>query len=149
MAVSPGGELPHPKVNYLGVCIGITICRLILFLAVLGFVAEKVYGGPLDEVFFRVMKETLGLTRTCFNPPSTGVENCAVCYYTEHPGPSRCADTNITLMHGVGGSGGSHWTMRDVLSFVKAIMRKDQKLYPAELFDLAEQDYTPDFAEGR
>ena len=43
MAVSPGGELPHPKVNCFGVCIGITICRIILLLAVLGFVAEKAF----------------------------------------------------------------------------------------------------------
>ena len=114
----------------------------------LGFILEKLYGKPLDQVVADELAPLLGLTRTRFNI-AVDEPNAALCYHQQDPGDSRCDDHNIRLMHGVGGSGGSFFSIRDVQKIVDAILRKDPKLYSEDLFSLAEQDYTPDGYEGR
>lgn len=128
-----------PGTNYIYSCHGYIL---------LGFLAEKLYGARLDQVFETILKPALGLTRSRFN--IAGDEpNAVVCYSRWEMGTYRADDGNVRLMHGVAGSGASFSTAYDIGRYADAIFRKDPALYAPYLYDLAEQDYTPNYAEGR
>lgn len=128
-----------PGTNYIYSCHGYIL---------LGFLAEKLYGARLDELFETILKPTLGLTRSRFN--IAGDEpNAVVCYSRRDMGIYRSDDSNVRLMHGVAGSGASFSTAYDIKRYADAILRCDPTLYAPELYPLAEVDYTPDFGEGR
>ena len=79
----------------------------------LGFIAEKQFGMPLDVAFETYIKKPLGLTRSRFNI-RTDEENAAACYERELVGDWRVDDCNVYNMKGVAGSGASFWTMRGI-----------------------------------
>ena len=115
----------------------------------LGFIIEKLYGDRLDRVFYRLMAEPMGLSRSRFGI-AVDEPNAAVCYYMPEPGHSRVAGNNTRMLEdSVGGAGASFWSVRDIQTFTKAVLRRDPCLYPRELFDVAEHDYTPHYNEGR
>lgn len=114
----------------------------------LGYIAEKIYGERLDELYEHKLKNALGYTRSRFNI-ALDEPNAAVCYKRPTVGTCRVDDENVYNMRGVAGSGASFWTLHDISLFAEAVLRKDPKLYAPELFDLAEKDYTPDFDTGR
>lgn len=114
----------------------------------LGFLAEKLYGARLDTLFETILKPALGLTRSRFN--IAGNEpNAVVCYSRREMGAYRADDSNVRLLHGVAGSGASFSTAYDMERYADAIFRKDAALYAPYLYELAEKDYTPNYAEGR
>ena len=113
----------------------------------LGFIAEKQFGMPLDVAFEIYIKKPLGLTRSRFNI-RTDEENAAACYERELVGDWRVDDCNVYNMKGVAGSGASFWTMRDIQTYIRAVMRKSEKLFPAVLYDLAERDYVGALGES-
>lgn len=114
----------------------------------LGFILEKIYDMRLDQIFDTYLGKPLGLTHACFNLP-IDAPNSAVCYRRKEVGVCRCDDESAYTMRGTGGNGASFWGISDIQKFIHAVLAKDERLYPKHLFDLAEQDYTPDYAEGR
>ena len=114
----------------------------------LGFIAEKVYGVPLDEAFYRYVKTPLGLTRARFNLDDTE-KDYVKCWRRKYRGAYEVDDEAVYSLAGVAGNAGSFWTLDDMRRYVKAVLRKDERLYGKELFALAEKNHTPDMAEGR
>lgn len=114
----------------------------------LGFILEKIYGKPLDVLYAEKTVKTLGLTRSRFNI-AVDEPNAAVCYRWKQVGKYRVDDENVYTLHGVAGNGASQSTLDDMKRFVFAVLNRDERLYSRALYDLAEQNYTPDFEEGR
>ena len=116
----------------------------------LGFIAEKIYGAPLDRLFEKYIKEPLGLTRSRFNI-ALDEPDAVISYRWREPGKYRVDDENVQIMGGIAGSGANFWTLRDIDVFCKAVMERSGKLWAPYLYDLAEKDYTPgaQFEEGR
>lgn len=116
----------------------------------LGFIAEKIYGAPLDRLFEKYIKEPLGLTRSRFNI-ALDEPDAVISYRWREPGKYRVDDENVQIMGGIAGSGANFWTLRDIDVFCKAVMEKSGKLWAPYLYDLAEKDYTPgaQFEESR
>lgn len=129
----------EPGSNYTYSCNG-------MFL--LGFILEKLYGKTLDVLFEEKIKQPLGMTRSRF---VIGIDepNAAICYSRREPGESRFDDDNVRAMGRPGGSGGSFFTLNDVRKYVDAVVSKSNLLFPDAFYDLAEVNYTPDYAEGR
>ncbi len=129
-----------PGTQYLYSCAGMML---------LGFILEKIYGMTLDELFFVKLKHPLGIGRMRFNI-AIDEKNAAVSYERKEVGLRRMDDWTVVLLrNGVSGAGGSFWSIDAYNTMVKAIMNKDERLYSKEWFDIAEQNYTPNFAEGR
>ena len=114
----------------------------------LGYLLEIVYGETLDRLFAERIGGPLGLTRAAFNIP-LDTPNAAVTHYRAEAGDCLVADSIVYQLRGVAGNGASFWTLNDIRRFVGAVMAKDERLYPAEYYDLAETDCTPDLEEGR
>lgn len=113
----------------------------------LGFIIEKIYDMPLDEVFYKYTKSALDLTRSCFNI-AVDEKNAAHSYTRREVGEYRADDRNVYNMREIAGSGAQFWTMADIEKFCDAIMEKSEKLYPKEIYDLAEQSYTGNLGEN-
>ena len=115
----------------------------------LGFIAEKLYGEPLDKLYERYIKAPLGLTRSRFNIP-VGEPNSAICYRRAESGGTMVDDENVRVMKGVAGNGANFWTLRDIDTFCRAVL-DNRWIWTPGLCALAERDYTPDKSceEGR
>ena len=113
----------------------------------LGFILEKIYGKTLEEIYNENIVTPLGLERTAFEIDMEE-ENAAVCYRWPKV-ERRFDDENITVLGIAAGSGGQQSCMYDIQRFVDAVLNKDELLYKKELFELAEQNYTPCFTDGR
>ena len=112
----------------------------------LGFIVEKVYKMPLDEAFYSYTKKALNLTRSRFNI-DINEPNAAVSYRRLEVGDYRSDDENTYNMKGIAGNGAQFWTLYDLEKYSDAVMEKSTKLYPAEMYDLAEQSYTGNLGE--
>lgn len=114
----------------------------------LGFIAEKVFGKPLDTLMQERICKPLGLTRSrfCIPPDEKDVLTCCRWVDTSN---NRVDDENAYILGGVAGNGASFWTCRDIVTYCEAVLRKDEKLYSKALFDMAESDYTPGLEVGR
>lgn len=116
----------------------------------LGYIAEKIYGTTLETAFNERIKKPLGYTRSKFNIEKDE-QNAAICYRSEnaddiaHPWD----DENVRAIGTSCGNGGQFFTLRDIRTFVKAVLAKSELLYPKEIFDLAEQDLTGGVYEAR
>ncbi len=128
-----------PSTNYIYSCCGYLL---------LGFIAEKAYGAPLDKLFEKYIKQPLGLTRSCFNMPEN-TPNAALTHYRATAGSCMVADSIVYKLGGVAGNGASFWTANDIRRYIGAVLSYSELLYPREYYELAERDYTPDFDEGR
>ena len=115
----------------------------------LGFIAEKLYGEPLDELYEHYIKAPLGLTRSRFNIP-VDEPNAVICYRRAESCGTMVDDDNVRVMNGVAGSGASFWTLRDIDVFCRAVL-ENKWIWTPELCAAAEHDYTPGkkFGEGR
>ena len=70
-------------------------------------------------------------------------ENAVLCNHRADLGGLIYDDNNVRELCGIpAGNGGLFVTAGDLQKFVKAIIAKDERLYPKEMFDLAEQNYT-------
>lgn len=108
----------------------------------LGLIIEKVFGLPLEEAFERFVKQPLGMTRSTYHI-AMDEENAVLCNHRADLGGLIYDDDNVRQLCGIpAGNGGLFITAGDLQKFVKALIRKDERLYPAEYFDLAEQNYT-------
>ena len=114
----------------------------------LGFIVEKLYGQTMDALFETRLKAPLHMTRSRFSI-AVDEPNAAVCYSRREVGSLCFDDANVLSMGRVCGAGGSFFSLGDVSKFVRAVMRKDETLYPEHFFALAETDYTPRYEEGR
>lgn len=128
-----------PGESYIYSCFGFIL---------LGFLAEKIYGAPLDRVFEQYIRKPLGYTRSRFNI-AVDEPNAAVCYSRKDVGEYRADDGNVRVLKGVAGNGASYSTAGDIQIFVQAVLDRSPVLYHPSLYALAETDYTPDFSEGR
>jgi len=124
--------------NYIYSCSGMVL---------LGFIIEKIYGDTLENVFEEKLKKELGYTRSKFNI-EINEPNSAICYGSEnvdglaHPWD----DENIRILQTSAGSGGQFFTLSDIKKYVQAVLKKDERLYSKELFDLAEKEHSPNCA---
>lgn len=107
----------------------------------LGFIVEEVYGMRLNEAFENNTKKDLDLKKSGFNI-AVDEPNAVVSYRRWNAGEYRVDDENVYAMVGIAGSGAQFWTLADMEKFCDAIMRKEPKLYPEYLYDMAEQNYT-------
>ncbi len=122
---APGGK-------YLYSCSGMML---------LGFILEKIYGMTLDELYFVKIKHPLGIDRMRFNI-AVDEENSALCHERREVGLRRMDDRTVRMLrNGVSGAGGSFWSIGAFNTLVKAIMKKDERLYSRELFSLAERSH--------
>lgn len=108
----------------------------------LGYIAEKIFGAPLDELFERFIRTPLDLTRSKFCA-TLDEPNTAVSYRMAAPGECRYDDENVRILHGVAGSGGSFWSLADIARYVSAVMTRSPQLYASRCYALAERDWTP------
>lgn len=117
-------------------------------MVLLGFILEKIYGESLEKIFERYIKKPLGYTRSKFNI-DLNEPNAAVCYRTKNVNglPHPWDDENIRILRTAAGSGGQCFSLSDIKRYAQAILRKDELLYPKELFAAAEKQYAPDCAE--
>ena len=129
-----------PGSNYTYSCTGFLL---------LGFILEKLYSRTLDELFYTRLKAPMGYTRSRFNI-AVDEPNAALCCRRELVLTNMIDDEIVTNMRGaVAGNGGEFWGLCDIRRYVQAVLRYDETLYGKEWFSLAEQNYTPHFAEGR
>lgn len=96
---------------------------------------------PLDEAFYTYTKKALNLTKSCFNI-DVNEPNAAVSYRRTEVGQYRSDDENVYAMKGVAGSGAQFRTITDLEKFCDAVMAKSEKLYPTQIYDLAEKSRT-------
>ena len=104
----------------------------------LGFIAEKIYGMPLCDIFEKIEKPIFGFERSRFEI-ATDEPNAAVSYRRENVGKNRFDDENIYTMGESAGSGAQFFTPADMRRFVLTVLRRDEKLYSREIFDKAEK----------
>lgn len=108
----------------------------------LGYILEKVYNAELEEIFEKLVKKPLGYTRSKFNI-DLDEPNAAICYHTEnvHGLEHPWDDDNVRILKTSAGSGGQFFTARDIRTFVKAVMARDERLYSRDIYDIAEREY--------
>ena len=110
----------------------------------LGFILERIYKMGLDEIFQKNIVSPLGLTRSRYNI-SIDEPNSAVCYHYPVLTDTPIYDDNLRTCPDIpAGTGEDFCTPHDTRLFVKAILERDERLYPRALFDTAEQNYTAD-----
>lgn len=114
----------------------------------LGVIAEKIYNETLEELFDRYIHKPLGLVRSSFRI-AVDEPNAVICYNRQNAEGQRYDDANVRTMDRASGAGGQFWCVKDIASYLTAVMNRDERLYAPEMFDLAERDYTPKFSEGR
>lgn len=114
----------------------------------LGFILEKIYDKKLSEIFETEIKQPLGMTRAGFGLPE-GETNRVISHRRECDGDFPVDDENLYRMRECAGSGAEFYTLGDAVKLMDAIWERSDKLYPKELFDLAEQDHTPHLSMGR
>ena len=107
----------------------------------LGYIAEIVFGEPLDGLFERYIKKPLKLERSKFNI-AIDEPNAADCFERENVGKLRVDDINVYNMGGVAGSGASFWCLADVETFMESVMKKSGAVYDPDLYAVAERNYT-------
>lgn len=128
-----------PSEGYIYSCCGYVL---------LGYIAEIIFGEPLDILYEKYIKKPLGLTRSKFNM-SKEEENAAVTHYRAEAGEFMVADNIAYKLKGIAGNGASFWCARDILKYIEAVFDRSELLYPKNCYYLAEKDYTPNFEEGR
>lgn len=128
----------EPGTDYVYSCSGMIL---------LGFILEKIYGEDLECLFNKFLKKPLGYTRSKFNI-DVNEENSAICYRSENVAglSSPWDDENVRILQTTAGSGGQFFTLSDIKKYANAILDKDVRLYPEEMFSLAEKQYAPDCA---
>lgn len=114
----------------------------------LGFILEKIFDCSLDKIYEKYLTKPLMLKRSRFNI-SKDEANAAICYRWKYMGKYRVDDENVYTFKGVAGNGASQSSVGDISKFIDIVMKKDSILYSKELFELAEQNLTPAFSEGR
>lgn len=87
----------------------------------LGHIAEKVYGAPLDEAARRLVFEPLGMRDTTFNPPAEARARAAATEYVPGIGFLRGVvhDENARFMGGVSGHAGLFSTADDLAVYAQ------------------------------
>lgn len=117
----------------------------------LGFIVEKAFGKPLDEVYYEQVKVPLGLPDMRFHI-ALDEPNAAMCYRHKEDLSGldgREDDELAQLMKGVCGNGASFWSMADIRTYLHAVMARSPKLYDPKWYDEAERNLTPALSEGR
>ena len=110
----------------------------------LGLIIEKVYCVTLEEAFEQFVKKPLGMTRSTYHI-KIDEENAVMCNHRADLGGLIYDDDNVRQLCGIpAGNGGLFITAGDLQKFVKALIARDARLYPGEMYDLAEQNYTKD-----
>lgn len=99
------------------------------------------YDAPLDVLFTRYIREPLGLQRSRFNI-APDEENAAECFERKEVGRLRADDINVRNIGGVAGSGASFWCLCDLEKFMDSILQKSDRIFPVEMYEAAERNYT-------
>lgn len=108
----------------------------------LGLIVEKAFGVSLEKAFEEYIKKPLGMTRSTYHI-RMDEKNAVMCNHRADLGGSIYDDDNVRQLCGIpAGNGGLFITAGDLQKFVKALIARDERLYPAAFFDLAEQNYT-------
>lgn len=126
LAFAPGTRVQYSCTGYL----------------LLGYIAEQIFGAPLDTLFARYIRDPLGLTRSKFCASLTE-PNTAVSYRWADPAGCRYDDEIVRVLGGVAGNGGSFWSLDDITRYAAAVRDRSPLLYAPECYALAERDATP------
>ena len=116
---------------------------------ILGYILEKIYKLPLEDIFNEKIKKSLGYTRSKFNI-AIDEPNAAVCYRTEnldgleHPWD----DENVRILKTSAGLGGQFFTINDLKKFANAVMSKSKTLYSENAFNTAEKNHLTNIGEA-
>lgn len=94
----------------------------------LGYILEKLYKMPLDEIYEKYIVKPLGMTRSRFNI-GKDEKNAAVCCRWKHFGKIIADDENVYTLGGIAGNAGSFSSADDIKKFIKAVLDKDERLY--------------------
>lgn len=129
----------EPGKNYIYSCNGYIL---------LGIILEKIHKTSLEEIYNKNLAKPLGLKRAAFEI-AVNEENAAVCYRYKNANSKRFDDENVIAMGKPVGSGGQQSCLHDIKKFLTAVLEKSKLLYSEKWFKLAEQNYTPNFREGR
>jgi len=111
----------------------------------LGKIIENVFGGNLDVVFNKYVKQYFGLKNTCYLPKS----DLIVC---SNDSISECRivnDFNARLMNGISGNAGIFSSINDMKIIAQHLSNHLDGYISAQLFDKTVMDYTANLNEGR
>ena len=108
----------------------------------LGLILEKVFGMSLEDALETYIKKPLGMTRTQYHI-KIDEENAVMCNHRADLGGLIYDDDNVRQLCGIpAGNGGLFITPGDLQKFVKALIIKDERLFPKKMYGPAEQNYT-------
>ena len=113
-------------------------------MVLMGYILENIYQKPLEQLFEERLKKPLGYERSKFNI-AVDEENAAICYHSKDVAgfSSPWDDNNNRVLRTTVGHGGQFFTPADIKKFTKAVLEKDERLYPAALFAEAEAAHSP------
>lgn len=131
----------EPGTNYIYSCNGFIL---------LGFILEKIYKMPLEEIYMNNIAKPLKLKRTSFKIGFDEPNSALCCRYREGTnGLKRFDDENVLAMGIALGNGGQQSCIYDIKRFIDAVLERSSVLYSEELYYDAETNQTPSFGEGR
>lgn len=128
----------EPGTRYLYSCTGFVL---------LGFLLERVWNAPLDQLFEEKIAAPLGLSDTCYRPrEKTNIVKATV---KKDVGLVRCSDPFNRSLYGVSGNAGVFSCLDDMSRFACSLLRGHPDLMRPDTFDRTVRDLTPDLALGR
>lgn len=127
-----------PETQYFYSCTGFVL---------LGFLLERVWNAPLDQLFEEKIAAPLGLSDTCYRPrEKTNIVKATV---KKDAGLVRCSDPFNRSLYGVSGNAGVFSCLDDMSRFACSLLRGHPDLMRRETFELAARDRTPSLSLGR
>lgn len=115
----------------------------------LGKILEKIENEPLDKIVQRYVFDPLGMKNSTYCPKS---KVCAATERDSCTGKIICGvvhDENARFLKGISGNAGIFCDLDDCIKFAKMLSRGGKGYLPAELFEYAISNLTPQFSEGR
>ena len=112
----------------------------------LGKILEKVFGQRLDNCFYRLVAEPLGMKNSRFLP--TERENI-INSNRDHGKLGVVNDYNCQFLGGVAGNAGLFSNVTDATKYAKMLISRGSPLFGEELFTLATQNHTEGMKDSR
>ena len=128
----------EPGTRYLYSCSGFVL---------LGFLLERLWNAPLDQLFAEKITGPLGMADTGFCPRET--ENIVEGTLKPPSGLIRCSDEINRRLYGVSGNAGAFSCLDDMARFGRSLLCGHPDLMRRETFELAARDRTPSLSLGR
>ncbi len=128
----------RPGTQYLYSCTGFVL---------LGFLLERVWNAPLDQLFEEKIAGPLGMSSTCFRPREKN--NRVRGTLKQDKGLICCSDPFNRRLCGVSGNAGVFSCLDDMSVFGRSLLRGHPALMSEETFLTTVKDLTPGLSLGR